>query len=60
MQLKNAQKGSLVELLREHEKWVFTAGHPHNPFQGKYPQIQNIQEADKTQTNTLQFPADVK
>ena len=27
----------LVEQLRDREKRVFLATHPHNPFQGKYP-----------------------
>ena len=35
VELKNAEKGGLVERLQEREKGVFIAGHPRNPFQCK-------------------------
>ena len=35
--IKMLERGGAVEWLRVREKEVFSAGHPRNPFQGKYP-----------------------
>ena len=37
VELKNAEKGSLVEWLRERKKGVFTAGHPRYSYKVSIP-----------------------